>query len=151
MKIYLAGPLFSEAEQNWLRSTKRQIMELANQLTKKVDVVWPYELISNEEINSLGAKAKLEIFSRCKTHLDTSNILAALLDGSQVDDGTAWEIGYFYAKRPVGSPIIGIRTDFRNAGDTHYSRVNAMIEASCDKIVESSEELLKILSELLKK
>ena len=151
MKIYLAGPLFSEAEQNWLRRTKRRIVELANQLNKKVDVVWPYELISDEEINSFGAKAKSEISSRCTAHLEISDILVALLDGSQVDDGTAWEIGYFFAKRPVGSPIIGIRTDFRNAGDTHYSKVNAMIEGSCDKIVGSSDELCETLSELLKK
>ena len=71
------------------------------------------------------------------------------LIGTQVDDGTAWEMGYFYAKRRAGSPIIAIRTDFRNAGDTRYSKVNAMIEASCDNVVASSEELLKTLSELL--
>jgi nucleoside 2-deoxyribosyltransferase len=26
-------------------------------------------------------------------------IMVALLDGSQADDGTAWEIAYFYAKK----------------------------------------------------
>ncbi|MGO9022030.1 MAG: nucleoside 2-deoxyribosyltransferase [Syntrophobacteraceae bacterium] len=44
------------------------------------------------------------------------NILIALLDGPQVDDGAAWEIGYFYAKRRPEQKIIGIRTDFRRAG-----------------------------------
>jgi nucleoside 2-deoxyribosyltransferase len=29
-----------------------------------------------------------------------------------VDDGTAWEIGYFYAKKSPEQKIIGIRTDF---------------------------------------
>jgi len=34
--------------------------------------------------------------------------MIALLDGSQVDDGTAWEIGYFYAKRSPEQKIIGM-------------------------------------------
>lgn len=38
---------------------------------------------------------KSEIFSRCKSHLDDADMVIALLDGPQVDDGTAWEIGYF--------------------------------------------------------
>jgi nucleoside 2-deoxyribosyltransferase len=45
-------------------------------------------------------------------------MLIALLDGSQVDDGTAWEIGYFYAKRLPEQKIIGIRTDFRRVGES---------------------------------
>ncbi len=34
-------------------------------------------------------------FSRCKSHLDDADMMLALFDGSMVDDGTAWEIGYF--------------------------------------------------------
>jgi len=34
-----------------------------------------------------------------------------LLDRSQVDDGTAWEAGYFYRGKPEGAKIIGVRTD----------------------------------------
>jgi nucleoside 2-deoxyribosyltransferase len=40
-------------------------------------------------------------------------MMIALLDGPQVDDGTGWEIGYFYARRRPEQKIIGIRTDFR--------------------------------------
>ncbi|MGA2227591.1 MAG: nucleoside 2-deoxyribosyltransferase [Syntrophobacteraceae bacterium] len=47
----------------------------------------------------MGEHAKEEIFSRCKSHLDGADIVIALLDGSQVDDGTAWEIEYFYASK----------------------------------------------------
>ena len=150
MKIYLAGPLFSAAEQLWLRETKGEIEGLARHLNREVEVIWPYELISEEELRAAGGQAKFEVFSRCLSHLKGADMLLALLDGSQVDDGTAWEIGYFYAIRPEGSPIIGIRTDFRNAGDTPSSKVNAMIEASCDRIVTSSQELYSIVSELLK-
>jgi nucleoside 2-deoxyribosyltransferase len=42
----------------------------------------------------------------------------ALLDGPRVDDGTAWEIACFYAKRSPEKKIIGVRTDFRRAGES---------------------------------
>jgi nucleoside 2-deoxyribosyltransferase len=50
------------------------------------------------------------------------------LDGTQVDDGTAWEIGYFYAKRSFEQKIIDIRTDFRRVGECKGACVNAIIE-----------------------
>ncbi len=56
----------------------------------------------------LGAKAKLEIFYRCKSHLDTADILIAVFHGPQVDDSTAWEIGYFYARKSPEQKIIGV-------------------------------------------
>jgi nucleoside 2-deoxyribosyltransferase len=64
----------------------------------------------------LGEKAQFEIFYRCKSHLDYVDMVIALLDGSQVDDGTAWEIGYFHARKSPEQKILGIRTDFRWAG-----------------------------------
>ncbi len=63
MKIYLAGPLFSEAERDWMKKLKRRIESLTNVSANKVDVIWPYELITEEEIKALGQSAKYEIFS----------------------------------------------------------------------------------------
>jgi hypothetical protein len=45
--------------------------------------------------------------------------------------------------------IIGIRTDFRNAGEGRNSLVNAMVECACDRIARSSEELVEILFKLI--
>ncbi len=50
MKIYLAGPLFTQAEQNWLRILKAEIENLAAGAGKEIDVVWPYELVSQEDL-----------------------------------------------------------------------------------------------------
>jgi nucleoside 2-deoxyribosyltransferase len=72
----------------------------------------------------------------------------ALLDGSQVDDGTAWEIGYFYAKKSAEQKIIGIRTDFHRAGERESGVVNPMIEVACDWVVSSREELMEVVSRL---
>jgi nucleoside 2-deoxyribosyltransferase len=109
VKIYLAGPLFTEAERDWLRNLKREIESLAESQGKKVNVISPYDLITQPEIEQLGNKAQSEIFSRCKSHLDDADMLIALLDGSQVDGGTAREIGYFCTKRSLEKKTIGIR------------------------------------------
>lgn len=121
MKIYFAGPLFSEAERDWIRSTIRKIESLARERRVHVEIIFPYDLITTEEIELLGDRAKHEIFHRCKSHLDDADMVIALLDGTQVDDGTAWEVGYYYRGKPEGAKIIGIRTDFRNAGEGRNS------------------------------
>jgi nucleoside 2-deoxyribosyltransferase len=74
--------------------------------------------------------------------------MIALLNGPQVDDGTAWEIGYFYARKSPEQKIIGIRTDFRRAGESSGAAVNSMIEAACDWIVKSAKGLLATVSRL---
>jgi nucleoside 2-deoxyribosyltransferase len=145
MKIYFAGPLFPEAERYWIRATISKIESLAAQHGIKTEIVFPYDLITQEEIKRLGAKAKHEIFSRCKSHPDDAYIVIALLDGSQADDGTAWEIGYFYARKSPEQKIIGIRTDFRRAGESEGALVNPMIECSYDWVVRSKEELLEVI------
>ena len=149
MKMYLAGPLFTQAEQNWLRNLKSEIEVCANDLGSVVDVVWPGDLVSPEDIKKWGDNAKHEIFALCEKHLKESDLVVALLDGPLVDDGTSWEIGYFYSMRKENQPIFGIRTDFRSGGDVPGAQVNLMIDCSCDCIVSSSEDLLKKLKEVL--
>lgn len=149
MKVYFAGPLFAESERDWIRGVKKQIEEFAKARGWHIDLLWPYELITRKESEALGDRAKYEVFQRCKSHLTDSDVLIAVLDGAQVDDGTAWEIGYFYAICRDRARIIGIRTDFRNAGESRNSVVNAMIECSCSRIVRSTAELLETLSALV--
>lgn len=49
----------------------------------------------------------------------------AMLDGADVDSGTAAEIGFASA---LGRPIVGVRTDLRQAGDNEATLVNLQIE-----------------------
>lgn len=148
MKIYLAGPLFSEAERAWMSALKGRILLIGAKLGSDVEVLWPWEFISEAEVIDLGKKAGVEVFRRCKAHLESADILVAMLDGSQVDDGTAWEIGYYFALKK--GRIIGIRTDFRRAGETEGAKVNAMIEFSADTIVNTKRELLDEIKAHLK-
>ena len=49
----------------------------------------------------------------------------AVLDGSDVDSGTAAEIGYAAA---LGRPVIGLRSDVRVTGDNEATLVNLQVE-----------------------
>lgn len=139
MRIYQAGPLFTAAEIRWHKDFKKQLTDAGH------DVQWPGDFFSPQEIDAWGADAPKFIMERDRAAIDACDTVVALLDGPQVDDGTAWEIGYAYAK---GKPVVGIRTDFRNGGDTTHGRVNAMIEGSCVDIVEDWEGILKVLSKV---
>ena len=132
-RIYLSGPLFSQAEIAWGRRVKASLEEAL----QDVEIIWPHELPGG---------SPSETFQANLMALDDSDLLVAILDGPQVDDGTAWEVGYFYAK---GRKILGIRTDFRRAGESEHSRVNLMVESSCFALAESIEQLLALLGSVL--
>ncbi len=133
-KIYLSGPLFSHAEIEWSGRAKAF---LEKRLGGRAEVIWPHEIArgSPEEIFQVNLRA-----------LRDCDLMVAILDGPQVDDGTAWEIGYFYAH---GKKVFGIRTDFRMSGEARESNANAMIEFSCLTIVRSLDQLASELERAL--
>jgi nucleoside 2-deoxyribosyltransferase len=134
ISIYLSGPLFSRAEIAWAGNVKAL---LEKRLGAEAEVIWPHEIAHGSSSDIF--KANLQALNEC-------DIMVALLDGPQVDDGTAWEIGYFYALERV---ILGVRTDLRKAGEAPESKVNAMIENSCTAIVEDLDGLVSELSRML--
>ncbi|MDD4448162.1 MAG: nucleoside 2-deoxyribosyltransferase, partial [Methanothrix sp.] len=134
-KIYLSGPLFSRGEIAWGERVKRFLEDRLD----GVLILWPHELISCQATAEQIFQANLQALNEC-------DIMVAMLDGSQVDDGTAWEIGYFFMQ---GKKIMGLRTDFRRGGETDNSRVNLMIECSCQAVASGLEELGANLLRLL--
>ena len=74
--------------------------------------------------------------------IDEAQILCACLDGSDVDSGTAAEIGYAFGR---GLPIIGYREDIRLAGDNIgvpvNLQVNYFLKQSSGTLVTSLEAL----------
>ncbi len=137
MRVYLAGPLFSEAEQAWLRNFQ---LELS---VHGYDVLWPYELFDQQEVRTWGSETAGKIMEGCRDALLGCDIVVALLDGTQVDDGTAWEIGYACANN---IPVVGIRTDMRYGGEVPNGKVNAMIAGSCRVICESRKDAIEWLA-----
>jgi hypothetical protein len=107
LRIYLAGPLFSDGERAYLD-------ELAVRLRARGhDVFVPHEQFT-DDIVDLDAET---VFRVDVEGVRRANLLVAWLDGPMVDDGTACEIGIFAELVRSGDPryagIVGLATDIR--------------------------------------
>ena len=107
LRIYLAGPLFSEAERAYLD-------ELASRLRANGHEVFvPHEQFTDEIVELDAAR----VFRVDLAGVRAANLLFAWLDGPMVDDGTACEIGIFSELVASGDPryvgIVGLATDLR--------------------------------------
>jgi len=130
-RVYLAAPLFSEAERLFNASVAR-LLE-----ANLFDVHLPQE--SGDDSGVRDAVEQERLFLTNTTALDQSDIIVAIIDGADADSGTAWEMGYAYG---TGKTVIALRTDFRRVGD--HEQVNLMLEQSA-KLVGSTDELLAAL------
>jgi nucleoside 2-deoxyribosyltransferase len=125
-------------------------------LEEIVDPVDPWSLITEEELAEAartGAERELaaDIGRRNKKAMVESELLVGILDGQELDSGTAAEIGYASA---LGMPCLGLRTDHRKngeAGATVNLQVEAFIVLSGGEIVASLEQLLVALRSLLER
>ncbi|WP_173084431.1 nucleoside 2-deoxyribosyltransferase [Fundidesulfovibrio magnetotacticus] len=135
--IYLAGPLFCGPRQAWHRAVKARIETETGHA-----VIWPFELFTQEAIEAWGQDAPRQVMTHCRDALAACSLVVALLDGTQVDDGTAWEIGFAHARCIT---VLGVRTDSRNVGDVPGAVVNSMIHASCETIVRGVDDLVALL------
>jgi nucleoside 2-deoxyribosyltransferase len=70
-------------------------------------------------------KLDVEIGGNNRAGIDRADMVLAVLDGVDVDSGTAAEIGYAFAK---GKPILGYRGDFRLSADNEGAMVNLQVE-----------------------
>lgn len=132
-QIYLAAPLFSEAEQAFNR-------RLRDSLTGAFyDVYLPQEV--GDAGTARACSAQQEIFRRHVKALGEVDAVVAVVDGADADSGTAWEMGYAYAR---GIPVIALRTDFRRAG--HNEHVNLMLEES-SSVVTAVEDVVPALEQ----
>lgn len=113
--VYLAAPLFSEAERDFNSILRDKLEGLG------MSVFLPQE--HSNDTNAQREARQEAIFGKNVSAIDESDMLVAVLDGVDVDSGTAWEIGYAYAR---GLPVYGLRTDFRTLGIEGV--VNLMIE-----------------------
>lgn len=134
LNAYIAGPLFNEGER-WFDEQIDQIAQEAGFTT-----FLPHR--DGKEGGMKNADNIPRIFAEDRDAIDRCDIVIANLNGITTDDGTAWEIGYAYAK---GKHIVGIYTDWR-LQFTHQT-VNLMIECSLNKLVRSLDELRAYLAE----
>ena len=156
-KIYIASPFgFSEAGRLFLYE---KLIPVFNELN--IININPWKLTPDnlfENVNSIenAAEKKMEwiklnriIAENNKNGIEESSGMLAVLDGTDVDSGTAAEIGYAAA---LNKKICGYRSDFRITGDNAGSIVNLQVEyfilnsggRIVSDLVELKEELRRL-------
>ena len=107
LKVYLAGPLFSQAERSFLTSCARTLREAGFEC-----------FVPHEQEKLLSPLTAQGVFALDHDlGLARANAVVAWVDGPTVDDGTACEIGIFWGLMQRGEPwrkgILGLATDDR--------------------------------------
>jgi nucleoside 2-deoxyribosyltransferase len=155
--LYIASPLgFSEAGREfYYNKFLPPIRE------EGFPIIDPWELTSQEEINEMfkipyGPLRKeawrildFKMGERNAKGLDRAKGIVAILDGADVDSGTASEIGYGASQE---KKIIGYRGDFRLSSENDGTFVNLQVEyfirRNGGKVITSIKELKPALREV---
>jgi len=137
--IYLAGPLFTEAERSW-NATLAQRLRAAFPDT---ELLVPQEFCAAHDTNQSGGGPDFgAIYASCRRHLERAALVIAILDGPDPDSGTCWEAGFACAR---DVPVIGLRTDWRPAED---GAANCMLTRSCRAVVTDVEALIAAITSM---
>lgn len=136
MKIYIAGKIRSESE--------REFLEEVDKICKETGFK---TFLPHRDVGlAKGIKDVEKIFEGdIKKGFKDVDLVVAVLDGLHIGAGTAWELGYAYAK---GIPAIGIKTD--ETAEEALEYLSAILIGSME-IVGSLDELKKRLIKFIKK
>jgi nucleoside 2-deoxyribosyltransferase len=157
IKIYTAGPFgFSEAgrafhETHIVAELQRLGHDVLDpwRLTDSTKITAVMSLPYGQERRDQWSRLNMEIGRANAAAIDACNFVFAVLDGVDVDSGTAAEIGYAYA---CGKPILGYRGDFRLSADNEGSIVNLQVEyfirSSGGEVIHTISELAEALARL---
>jgi nucleoside 2-deoxyribosyltransferase len=117
VKLYFAGPLFTSPERAWNAEVATGLRVAGHEV-----------FLPQEKEPGLDGPG---IFAADRGGIDWADGLVAIVDGTDPDAGTAWEIGYAYGIR---KPVVLVRTDIRGlTGDD--GPYNAMLrEAATARI-----------------
>ena len=117
--------MFSIHETKYLEEIVR-FLSIELGLDDNEDVFLPHR-----DVNDIGfhGDRRSKAFKEALDNLSGARMVVALLDGPEVDAGTAFELGYAFAQK---KPIFGILTDWRFW--THESKpvhINNMVWGVC--------------------
>lgn len=126
MRLYFAGPLFTQAERDWNRLVAIGLRSLGH------DVFLPQDAV--KELSTLEADP---IFRLDVNGVRSADAVVAVLDGADPDSGTSFECGLAFA---LGIPIVAVRSDFRAGGDAlpgqKLATINLMLSQAATAIVD---------------
>lgn len=141
MLVYIASPLFSQAEKEFNQKIRKSLEIYVNVYLPQEDGGLVRDYIkdgkSKEEALKFVAEKDLKAVYSC-------DLLLVILDGRTIDEGAAFELGVAYAEDKT---CIGLQTDQRREA---FEMNNPMIEYACEEIfydVESVIDFIKRESE----
>jgi nucleoside 2-deoxyribosyltransferase len=143
MRIYFAGPLFTPYERGYIDECTARLR------SEGFEVFVPHEHELAQSDTTPGW-----IFAKDMEGLGPADAVLALLDGPVVDDGTACEVGIFYALMqadPAKRGVVGLLTDLRGArGESSGLNlfVEGCIEATGGEVVRTFDDALAALRRL---
>lgn len=150
-KVYVASPLgFTAATREYYE--RRVLRGLRDAGCEPLDP-WAGQDAPPDAAGGFALAAwSLGVGQRNAQLIDESDAVLAILDGPDVDSGTAAEIGYAAAR---GKPIAGVRDDLRQTGDNPGVTVNLQVEyfiqSTGGSIAHSLEEGIECLAALLRR
>lgn len=105
IKIYLAGPFFNEKERNYIEIAANILRNQGYEVIVPMEhFIEDGELLTNEE----WAR---KVFEYDVTQIADSSCVIAVYHGHYSDSGTAWELGFAFAR---GIPCIVAHVDLSN-------------------------------------
>src|SRR5204863_5238158 len=148
MRVYVAGPLFSEAERAWLDVLAARLR------SEGFDCFVPHERFPELADVTLEDVYRVDVEG-----LRSANALVAWIDGPMVDDGTACEIGMFAELVRSGGEqyrgVVAVATDLRLERRRQQNVVGGGMNLfvagainSCGKLVHTIEDVVAALREL---
>jgi len=132
-RIYIAGPLgFSEAGQHFSRTV---LVPFLTDLGYEVVDPWALtdpraleavqQLPDGRDRREAWRRLNRQVGASNRSAIDAAHGVVAVLDGVDVDSGTAAEIGYAFAR---GKLIVGYRGDSRLCAENEGGTVNLQVE-----------------------
>lgn len=125
MRLYFAGPLFTQAERLWNERLAAALARAGH------DVFLP-----QTEVKAIATLEADAIFQIDVDGVRSAEAVVAVMDGADPDSGTSFECGLAYA---LGIPIVLVRTDFRAGGDAlpgqKIATINLMLSQAASVVV----------------
>lgn len=130
--VYLAGPLgFTAAGRLYYETVLVPAVRAAGlvpldpwDVDPEIQAVFDLP-VGNDERRRRLPEVNRAVGARNARMIDECAAVLAVLDGTDVDSGTAAEIGYAAA---LHKPIVGLRCDLRMTGDNEATLVNLQVE-----------------------
>lgn len=131
--IYIAGPLYTPAQRHYLEGLAEKFE------SNGIPTFLPHRDAGIAESDEDRSRT---IYEQNVEHIEDAAAVVAVLNGFDVDPGTAFEIGYAVS---IEKTVVGVLEDLRTSDDVAMgddSDVNLMITQSVDSIVQDSDALV---------